>query len=108
MVFRFISFFFLGCSAVLPTFGANAVASRMGDVAAVHSSRLADLVIIRQGYNSGLRQGMVCSVKRGRTEIAEVLVVGLRPDTSAAVILSVSPNQSIHLDDVIAVKILKT
>jgi hypothetical protein len=108
MAFRLISFILLSCSAVLPTFGATAVVPRLGNVAAIHSSRLADLVIIRQGYNSGLRQGMVCSVKRGRAEIAEVLLVGLRPDTSAAVILLVSPNQSIRVDDLIAVKILKT
>ena len=75
---------------------------------AVQPTRVADLVLLNNGFNAGLRQGMVCRLTRGTTEIAEVLLVELRPTCSAALILSVSPKQSIRTGDVAAIKILKT
>ena len=44
----------------------------------------------------------------GNTEIAEVLLVELRPAHSAALILSVAPRQSIRAGDIASIKILKT
>jgi hypothetical protein len=83
-------------------------ASPAATVVAVEPTRVADLVLLRGGFDSGLRQGMVCRVTRGNTEIAEVLLVELRPAHSAALILSVAPRQAIRAGDIASIKILKT
>lgn len=87
------------------TFGLAAAPT--ATVVAVEPTRVADLVLLRGGFDAGLRQGMVCRVTRGRTEIAEVLLVELRPAHSAALILNVAPRQSIRAGDTASVKILK-
>ena len=86
------------------------VASAVGstEVVAVQSERVADLVLLGHGFDAGLRQGMVCRVMRGSTDIAEVLLVEVRPTSSAALITSLAPKQSIHAGDVAAPKIFKT
>jgi hypothetical protein len=77
-------------------------------VVSVQPTRVADLVLLNNGFNAGLRQGMVCRLTRGTTEIAEVLLVELRPTCSAALIVSVAPKQSIRAGDVAAIKVLKS
>ena len=77
-------------------------------VIAVEPTRVADLVLLSNGFNAGLRQGMICRISRGTTEVAEVLLVDLRPTCSAALILSVAPKQSIRAGDIASIKILKT
>lgn len=77
-------------------------------VAGLESTRVADVVLLGDGFNGGLRQGMVCRVTRGSTEIGEVLLVELRPSCAAALILSVAPGQSIRRGDVATVKVLKS
>jgi len=77
-------------------------------VVAVESTRVADLVLLGSGFNVGLRQGMVCRVSRGATEVGEVLLVDLRPSSGAALILSVAPSQSIRSGDLVSARILKS
>jgi hypothetical protein len=77
-------------------------------VVAIQPTRVADLVLLNGGFNAGLRQGMVCRLTRGAAEIAEVLLVELRPTCSAALILTVAPKQSIRAGDLASIKILKT
>ena len=77
-------------------------------VVGIQPNRVADLVMINAGFDAGLRQGMVCRITRGATEVAEVLLVEVRPTCSAALITSLAPKQSIHAGDVAALKILKT
>jgi hypothetical protein len=89
-------------SAFLPAATASAA------VVAVESTRVADVVLLGSGFNAGLRQGMVCRVTRGLTEIGEILLVELRPSSSAALILSVAPKQSIRSGDLAAIKVLKS
>jgi len=74
----------------------------------VQPARVADLVLLGNGFNAGLRQGMVCRVTRGNADIAEILLVEVRPTCSAALITSLAPSQSIHAGDAAAIKILKT
>src|SRR5687768_13399392 len=62
-------------------------------VVSIEQTRVADVILLGQGFDAGLRQGMVCRVTRGAIEIAEILMVELRPTSSAALILSVSPKQ---------------
>ncbi|HVS51422.1 MAG TPA: hypothetical protein VHD62_03625 [Opitutaceae bacterium] len=66
------------------------------------------MVLLDHGFDAGLRQGMVCRVTRGPTEVAEVLLVDLRPTCAAALITNLAPKQSIHAGDLASIKILKT
>ena len=83
-------------------------AAPTASVVAIQPTPTADLVLLSRGFDGGLRQGMVCRITRGTAEIAEVLLVDLRPTCSAALILSVAPKQSIRTGDVASIKILKT
>ena len=85
-----------------------AAAPAAAAVVAIQPTRVADLVLLSNGFDAGLRQGMICRLTRGTTEIAEVLLVELRPTCSAALILSVAPKQSIRAGDVASIKVLKT
>ncbi len=77
-------------------------------VIAVEPTRVADLILLRGGFDSGFRQGMICRVMRGPLEVAEVIVVDLRPAHSAALIVNVAPKQSIRAGDIASIKIFKT
>lgn len=77
-------------------------------VVGIESTRVADVVLLGNGFNAGLRQGMVCRITRGGAEIAEVLLVEVRPTCGAALIVSVAPKQSIRPGDLAAVKVLKS
>jgi hypothetical protein len=100
ILFAIISF------APLPVQAVGAMGT--AEVVAVHPTRVADLVILGGGFESGFRQGMVCRLTRGQTEIAEILLVELRPAYSAALILSMTPNQSIRAGDIASVKVYKS
>lgn len=77
-------------------------------VVSIASAGAADLVLLDGGFGAGLREGMVCRVTRGTTEIAEVLLVELRPTCSSALILSLAPRQSIRAGDIASIKVLKS
>lgn len=77
-------------------------------VISVQPARAADLIMLDAGFDAGLRMGMVCRVKRGTTEIAEVLLVDIRASHSAALIASNMPRQSIRPGDSVSVKTLKS
>jgi hypothetical protein len=96
-----MAFGLLTCNVGLAAAPAAAVVS-------VQPTRVADLILLDHGFNAGLRQGMVCRVTRGTAEIAEILLVDLRPTCSAALILNIAAKQSIRTGDTASVKILKT
>ncbi len=77
-------------------------------VVEIQPNRVADLVLLGHGFDAGLRQGMVCRVTRGNADIAEILLVEVRPTCSAALITSLAPKQSIRTGDLATLKILKT
>lgn len=104
---RFFQFRFLALAALSPFPVCAAPAYGSVEVVAVQPTRVADLVVLGAGFDAGLRQGMVCRVTRGGAEIAEVILVELRPTHSAALIVALSPNQSIRSGDIASVKILK-
>jgi hypothetical protein len=93
---------FLLCHSI---FAASAAPS--ASVVAIEPTRVADLVLLRGGFDAGLREGMVCRISRGTTEVAEVLLVEVRPSGSAALILNLAPNQAIRAGDVAGVKFSK-
>jgi hypothetical protein len=87
--------------------GFNSVRASEAEVVAVQPAGSADLVLLSQGYDFGLRQGMVCRLVRRNSEIAEVLLVEMRPSCSAALILNVAARQSIRPGDVATIKVSK-
>ena len=105
---RRLQFALLALVVALPFSARASTGVGAAEVLAVQPTRVADLVVLRGGFDVGLRQGMVCRITRGTAAIAEVLLVELRPSCSAALILSVTPNQSIRAGDVAAIKVLKT
>jgi hypothetical protein len=105
---RFLQASLLALVAAAPFSVRAASASNVAAVVAVQPARAADLVLLDHGFNAGLRQGMVCRVTRGTTEIAEILLVDLRPACSSALILNVAAKQSIRAGDAASIKILKT
>ncbi len=98
----------LFASLALAPFSAAATGAPVAEVVAVQPARVADLVMLGRGFDAGLRQGMVCRVARGATEVAEILLVDLRAGCSAALILSVAPRQSIRSGDHVHIKVLKS
>jgi len=111
MLCRFVTA--LALFAVVFTTGVQAaalVATRSVEAApvvAVQATRVADVVLLGAGFEAGLRQGMVFSVVRSGVEIAEVVLVELRPRAGAALILNLAPGQSIRAGDTATVKTLK-
>jgi hypothetical protein len=51
---------------------------------------------------------MICRVTRGNVPVGELVLVELRPQVSAALIVGLQPNQSIRNGDQVAVKVLKS
>jgi hypothetical protein len=98
----------LALVAAVPFTARAAFAPGSTEVVALQPGRHADLVLLGHGFDAGLRQGMVCRVSRGGSEVAEVLLVELRPTCSAALILNLAPGQSIRVGDLTRVKVLKT
>ncbi|MCS6244568.1 MAG: hypothetical protein H2172_12010 [Opitutus sp.] len=76
-------------------------------VVAVEPTRIADVVLLGAGFETGLRQGMVFSIMRSGVKIAEVVLVELRPRASAAIIIHLLPGQTIRSGDTANVKTLK-
>ncbi len=107
MLRRFLQASLLALAAVAP-FHARAAGAGVAPVVAVQPARVADLVMLGAGFDAGLRQGMVCRVTRGSLEIAEILLVDLRPSCAAALIVSVAPRQSIRAGDTASIKVIKT
>ena len=103
----------LALFAVVITTGVQAaglVASRSieaASVVAVQPTRVADVVLLGAGFDAGLRQGMVFTVVRNGVQVAEIVLVDLRPRASAALILQLAPDQSIRAGDTATVKTLK-
>lgn len=108
MLLRFVNVLLLALAAAAPLSVRAAASTGTAGVVAVEQTRVADLVMLGRGFDAGLRQGMVCRVLRGTTEVAEILVVDLRPSCSAALILNVARGQSIRAGDVASIKVLKS
>lgn len=78
----------------------------LGEARVVRVAHLsaADIVILDAGYETGLRQGMVCNVSRAGTQIGEVMLVDLRPRSASALILDLVSNLSLQPGDSVVVK----
>ncbi|MEI6051313.1 MAG: hypothetical protein WCQ44_01305 [Opitutaceae bacterium] len=108
-LFRSPSVLFALAALVLSaTLAAAAQTSNVAVVVSTLSARSADLVLLDSGYDAGLRSGMICRVTRGNVSVGELVLVELRPQVSAALIVGLQPNQSIRNGDQVAVKVLKS
>ena len=110
MLRRFLQFTAIIVVASATTVSAALVDTRSVEAApvvSVRSTRIADIVLLGAGFTAGLRQGMVCRITRGNADVAEVVLVDLRPRSGAALILQLAPGQSIRPGDVATVKTLK-
>jgi hypothetical protein len=105
---RLLQSCFFALVALSPFSARAALVLGTSEVTEVHPTRIADLVLLGQGFDAGLRQGMVCRITRGGSEIAEIVLVDLRPACSSALIVSLAPGQAIRVGDLASVKILKT
>jgi hypothetical protein len=105
------SFLSLSVFALVALFQAQASAASVGfersvgtaNVVRVANLPVADLVLLDAGYESGLRQGMVCSISRGSEMIGELLLVDLRLNAANALITDLS-GHSVRPGDQVAVK----
>jgi hypothetical protein len=77
-------------------------------VVSTQAARSADLILLDSGYNAGLRSGMICRVTRGNIAVGELVLVDLRPQAAAALIVGLQPHQTIRAGDQVAVKVLKS
>ncbi len=79
----------------------SVIPARIHDVV---STEITDLVLVPAGYASGYRPGMVFRVTRDESQVAEIMMVEVRDQVSAAVIVGLSPEQIIEPGDLIRVK----
>jgi len=63
-----------------------------------------DIVLLDNGLDQGFRNGMMCEVFRGDRKIAEIILVEVRQDRAAGLILALQENNTIHFNDVIQIK----
>jgi hypothetical protein len=73
-------------------------------ISLVAQTSIADLVILDNGHDAGLRQGMVCVATRNGDLIGELLLVDLRPRTASALILDLYSDAALRPGDLVAVK----
>ena len=102
----------LTCLLLLVAVTSNGVRAARGpsvaEVVAVQAAGVADVVLLNHGFDAGLRQGMVCRLSRGAADVAEILLVDLRPTCSAALIVNVASRQSIRAGDQVSLKVFKS
>lgn len=71
-------------------------ASNHGSVYGIYEARHADLVLVKGGFDSGFKTGMVCRVVEGESDLAEVMLVDVRNNCAAALILQLDAGKVIE------------
>lgn len=82
-------------------------ASNEGSVYGIYEARHADLVLVEGGFDSGFRTGMVCRVVDGETNVGEVMLVEVRGNCAAALILQLEAGQVIQPGHSVRIKTVK-
>ena len=70
----------------------------------VAGTPVTDVVILNNGLDEGFRMGMVCKVSRVDTAIAELILVDVRENRAAALILNLENGQAIRSGDDVKIK----
>jgi hypothetical protein len=81
--------------------------SRKGTVKALIPDNIADMLLLRGGYHSEFRPGMVCRIERDGTSIAEVVVVQSTLEHSVALILNTVPKTIPRSGDTVKIKTIQ-
>ncbi len=71
-------------------------ASNSGVVYGVYSARHADLVLISGGFDAGFQSGMICRIQDGAGEVGEVILVEVRENCAAGLILELAGGNTIQ------------
>lgn len=94
--------------ALLCAISGRVCAAPLATIVGLKAARVADLVLVNAGHDAGLRQGMVCEVARGGRQVAQILLVELRRDFCAALIVNVGSQGAIRAGDTVQAKVLKS
>ncbi len=74
-------------------------------IRSIQSFPSADLVVLNSGHIGGLRQGMLLQVLReGSTPVAELILVAVRRDLSAALITRLNDGVALQSGDIAQIK----
>lgn len=79
-------------------------AAGVGEVVRVETGAQTDLVIINAGYARNVRPGMQLSLSRQGNAIASLVVAEATQESAAALILDLTPNQTVKAGDSAKVK----
>lgn len=71
-------------------------ASNEGSVYGIYEARQADLILVKGGFDSGFQSGMVCRVTGEESEVGEIMLVDVRKNCSAGLILQLEPGNVIE------------
>ena len=63
-----------------------------------------DIVLLDNGLDQGFRNGMICEIFRGERLLGEIILVEVRKDRSAGLIISLSGNNPIRFNDLVKIK----
>jgi hypothetical protein len=83
---------------------AEVAGQRVGEVLRVEAGTHADIVIINAGYGRNIRPGMQLSLSRQGKAIASLVVAEATQDGAAALILDLTPNETVTAGDSAKVK----
>lgn len=95
-------------AASLPSFIFDGFHPRnLGDVLGIHSTATADLVLVRGGFDSGFRNGIMCLVRDGDEDVAEIMLVDVRDNCAAALITSLEDGRVIEPGHLVRIKAVR-
>lgn len=78
----------------------------LADVVHIESTPAGDLVVLDNGYDSGLRPGMHCDVWRRGEVVETIIVVAARADRAVALIPASGRESSPQIGDTVLAKTL--
>lgn len=70
----------------------------------VAQTPVTDVVILNNGLDQGFRLGMVCQVKRGDGNVADLILVDVRDNRAAGLILNLETGEAIRSGDAVNIK----
>lgn len=73
-------------------------------VLGVAEANTQDVVLLDNGYDQGFRHGMHCEVVRQKNIVGEIVLVDVRVDRAAGLILSLNENATIQSNDLVRIK----
>jgi hypothetical protein len=92
-------------TAVRPYFVENSIyPTGQTTVFGVAATPVTDVVILNNGLDQGFRLGMVCQVSRSGQSVADLILVDVRDNRAAGLILNIESGQAIRSGDGVNIK----